>query len=182
MVLGHRRWSSDFAPAVALVFLLLLVVIFVLGRVVSSVQLVLMIVMVERALVALHQVAWNILRRCVTQRRVSQVHEEGALVDDLCTWKENQNRRFSESVTLQVAKLQALQKHMGRGEWTRHSRRSKNNFFLLLNHRLTRTILLSRSYVALLAMFDPIFTHPCIMKLLLNIFFSLLRADGELFW
>lgn len=93
VVLGHRRRSSDFAPAVALVFLLLLVVIFVLGRVVSAVQLVLMIVMVERAVVALHQVAWNILRRCVTQRRVSQVHEEGFLVDDLCTWKENQNRR-----------------------------------------------------------------------------------------
>lgn len=81
------RLTSDFAPAVALVFLLVLVVVFLGWWMVSSVHLILMIVMVESALVAFHQVAGNILRRSVRQRGVAQVHQESALIDNLCTWK-----------------------------------------------------------------------------------------------
>lgn len=82
VVLGFGR-LSDLRPAVALVLRL---VILVLGwwRMVGSVHLVLVIVMVESALVSLQQVTWNIFRWCVGERWVAQVHQEGALVHNLC--------------------------------------------------------------------------------------------------
>lgn len=62
-------WLSDFAPTVALIFLLWLCVR-LRGRMVSSVHLVLVVVMMKGTGVAFHQVAWNIFWRCMTERRV----------------------------------------------------------------------------------------------------------------
>lgn len=68
------RLTSHLAPTVALVLFLVLIVILLWWWMVSSVHLILMIVMMKSALVAFHQVAGNILRWSVAQRRVAQVH------------------------------------------------------------------------------------------------------------
>ena len=54
--------SLNFAPAIALILLMV-----DLGLI-SAVHLILMIVMVERAVVVLHEMAGNIFRRCMSQR------------------------------------------------------------------------------------------------------------------
>lgn len=67
VLLGFGR-LSDLGPAVALVLRCLVVLVLGRWRMVGSVHLVLVIVMVEGALIALHQVTWNIFWWCVGER------------------------------------------------------------------------------------------------------------------
>ena len=67
LVLFRIGRLPDFAPAVALVFLLDCSGGFVLWWMIGAVHLVLVAVMMEIAVIAFHQMTWNILRRCMAQ-------------------------------------------------------------------------------------------------------------------
>lgn len=164
MLFGVGR-PPDFAPAIALIFLFrLLVFVVVLRRVISSVHLILMIVVMKWAVIVLHQVTWNILGRRTTQGWVAQVHQEGALVNDLCTWKwKRSGKSHSMNHLVKCALSERLassfkyaskwngattkrRKHMATS-WTNSlHRRSKNNFVLFYcSIRLSRDICISLS-------------------------------------
>lgn len=166
-MLFRVRWSSDFAPAIALIFLFLQQrtgFVVMLWWMISSIHLVLMVVMVEVAMIALHQVAWNILRWCMTQRWVSQVHQEGALVNNFCTWNRTEKKNCHmnhqskyqsvQSIGAQQQAACATQKTHGREvERTRFTRRSKNKFVIFF-------LLLARWLHLPLANMWPNFYHP----------------------
>lgn len=137
VVLGFGR-LSDLRPAIALVFRL---IILVLGwwRMVGSVHLVLVIVMMEGALVSLQQVTWNIFWWCVGERRVAQVHQEGALVHNLCAWKEQRKQTFVSHLAAAIELLSnRTKKHMDRprGERTQPKVEKQILLFLLASQLL----------------------------------------------
>jgi hypothetical protein len=89
LIVGVGR-TSHFRPAIALIFLLMLIVWLVGLWMITSIHLVLVIVMVELISVALHQVARDVFWGSLTQRGVLKVHQEVAFVDDFCAWKEGE--------------------------------------------------------------------------------------------
>lgn len=168
VVLGFGR-LSDLGPAVALVFRL---VVLVLGRwrMIGSVHLVLVIVMVEGALVALHQVTWNIFWWCVGERWVAQVHQEGALVHNLCAWKRKTDNRESSSCTMQSLG-NSTKKHMERPGWTNPLQpKVEKQILLFLLASITQPAIARYSYLvlvsSLLAIFDLLSTHPISRRLI----------------